>query len=155
MITSWWTPCLFHQQYSQMSRKISMFWHQISMGNLTLCRKDIHTLLLEYFPTSLICIRMIWRASDCILDPHVSTHCHFYKIYTPISSKIRTDVLKLDPPGKIWLSVTRTDIHCLLSVPWLPFNVQELLEELLSAFSITSWSTQCFLIKSTLKFLAK
>ena len=111
------------------------------MGNMTLCSKDRHPLLLEYFSTSLICIRMIWRVSGWISDPLLSTHCRSYKIYTPMSSKI-TNVLKLDQPGKIWLHVTRTDIHCLLSVPWLPFNGEEWLEELMTEYSITSWSTQ-------------
>ena len=108
---------------------------------MTLCHKYRHSLLLEYFPTSLICIRMIWRVSGWKSDPLLSTHCRSYKIYTPMSSKI-TNVLKLDQPGKIWLHVTRTDIHCLLSVPWLPFNGEEWLEELMTAYSITSWSTQ-------------
>ena len=148
------TMPLLSKIYSQISKK-NQFWHQISMGNMTLCSKDRHPLLLEYFSTSPICIGMIWRVSDCISDPLLLTHCHSYKIYTPMSSKI-TNVFKLDQHGKIWLHVTRTDIHCLLSVPYLPFNGEEWLEELIWLhIQSPHGQHRVFLIKSTLKFQAK
>ena len=45
--------------------------HQISLGNVPLCHKDIQSLLLECFITSLRCIGMIGSSSDRVSDPRM------------------------------------------------------------------------------------
>ena len=49
--------------------KITIFGHQIRLGNATLCHKDRYPLLLDCFLTSLRCIRLIGIALDRIFDP--------------------------------------------------------------------------------------
>ena len=45
-----------------------MLGYQISIGYVTLCRKDKHPLLLDCFLTSHRCITMIISASESALD---------------------------------------------------------------------------------------
>ena len=51
------------------SSKIIKFKDHISLSNVVLYGKDMYPLLLEYFLTSLRCMRMIGSASDSVSDP--------------------------------------------------------------------------------------
>ena len=53
---------------TQISSKVANFEHMISLGNVILCHKDIHSLLLEWFITIPISTGIFERASDIIHD---------------------------------------------------------------------------------------
>ena len=68
-----------------------------------MCHEDRHPLLLEYFLTSIRCIRMVGRASDSIYDPlMVNPVLVFYQTYALIPSKI-TNVGHRISPGYVTL----------------------------------------------------
>ena len=63
------TQCLFYPKHSQITRKLTNFGHQNSPGNVAMCHKDRHPLLLECFVTFLGCIKRIARDPGSISDP--------------------------------------------------------------------------------------
>ena len=83
--SSW---CPFYQIYTQISSKITIFEHTIKQGNATLCRKNMHQLLLKCFISSLRYIRVNGSASDSVSDSHKVNTVSFYQNYSQISSII-------------------------------------------------------------------
>ena len=63
------TQCPFYQIYVQIPSKISHFGHQISIRTVTLCHKDMHSLLLDCILATLHCQGMIKSVSDSKSDP--------------------------------------------------------------------------------------
>ncbi len=59
LIPSWSKQCHFDQNYYQISSRISDFGHHLGLRNVMLWHKDMHPLLLECLPSSLIFERMI------------------------------------------------------------------------------------------------
>ena len=109
-----WSPYGQHsvflaQTISQISSKISNFEHQISLGNVTLSCKDIHPLLIECFPTSCRCIRMMKIASVEICDPLVVNTVSFLA-QTPLKCQVTYPMLSTRSARKMWH-------HCVIGHP--------------------------------------
>ena len=57
-----------------MSSKLIKFGHPISLGNMTLCCKEMYPLLLECFKTALGCVTMIGSAPGSTSGPFMGQH---------------------------------------------------------------------------------
>ena len=57
-----------------MSSKLIKFGHHISLGNMTLCCKEMYPLLLECFTTALGCVTMIGSAPGSTSGPFMGQH---------------------------------------------------------------------------------
>ena len=68
LISLWSSQRSFYQINTSFFSKMTNSGHQISLGNMTLYLKDMHPLVLEYFPTSLRYIRRNRSASDSVCD---------------------------------------------------------------------------------------
>ena len=113
-----WSPYGQHgvflaQTISQISSKISNFEHQISLGNVTLWCKNIHPLLLECFPTSCWCIRMIRIASAEICDPLVFNTVSFLP-KTPLKCQVKISIVEHQISPENVTPLCHKDIHPLL-----------------------------------------
>ena len=63
---------------SHISCKIAVFRYPLSKGNVMLCYKERHPLLLDYFIPFLKCIRMVGRATSSLYESLMGyTTCHF------------------------------------------------------------------------------
>ena len=108
------TALFLPNKHSNFKQKTN-FEHQISLGNVPLCPKDIHSLLLECFITSLRCIHMMRRASDSISDPLVANTVSFIQYKLSIFKQYH----QFADTRSAWIMgcfVIRTCIHCCLSV---------------------------------------
>ena len=61
----------YYQNDTQVFSNISNFGHHISLGNVMLCCKDMHPLLLECFPTTSRCMGMTGSDFDSLYDPQM------------------------------------------------------------------------------------
>ena len=93
--------------------KITNFRHRISPGNMSLCHKDMSSLLLECFQPFLRCITMIVSASDsiCVRSPHCP-HRLLSNTYTLHCSANLPNLGPKIGPGNVVLCCK--DIHELL-----------------------------------------
>ena len=62
---------------SQISCKISVFRYPLSKGDVVLCYKEGHALVLDYFIPFLKCIRMVGIATGSIYECHMAHNMSF------------------------------------------------------------------------------
>ena len=99
LIPLWSSQCIFYQNHSQVSSKISDSGQYINMENMILCCKDIHSLVLECFITSLRCTRMVGRSSDSVSEsPMVITVYILPKLLSSFKQNIQSWIP--NQPGK-------------------------------------------------------
>ena len=93
--------------------KITNFRHRISPGNMSLCHKDMSSLLLECFQPFLRCITMIVSASDsiCVRSPHCP-HRLLSNIHSTVPQIYLSNLGPKIGPGNVVLCCK--DIHELL-----------------------------------------
>ena len=109
---------------------------------MTLCHKDTHPLLLEYFLTSIWCTRMVGRATDSVSDSLMAIALYILPKLLP-SFKQNIQLFGTTSAREVWYCVVRISIHCCLSVSYAALDVQEWSAEPLKVYLIPLWSSQC------------
>ena len=107
------------EKHSQVSSKITNLRHHISKGNVILCRKDRHPLLLKYFITFLRYIRMIGRDHGILWKTLYGQYSIFStKKHSQLSSKISNLGHQVSPSN---VTLCREDRHPLLLECFITF----------------------------------